>query len=63
MTTENKLKLNDAKTEVLVIVPSYHANQYPDMQIDNADATVHITKTTKTLGTLFNRRMNMKQDI
>ena len=46
---DNKLKLNDEKTEVLVIVPAYHSKQYPKMQVDIADAREHTAETAKPL--------------
>ena len=39
--TENKLKLNDVKTEVIVIVPAYHMERYSEMEIYIEDATLH----------------------
>ena len=38
--TQNKLKLNDAKTEVLIIVPTSQCSKYPSMDVKIADATV-----------------------
>ena len=61
--TKNKLKLNDTKTEVLVIVPPNSSNKYPEMDIKIADATVRTTNQAKSLGVLFDRNISLASEI
>ena len=61
--TQNKLKLNDTKTEVLVISHPYHTPLYRNMDIKIADATVQTTEKARTLGVMFDRNMNMVAEI
>ena len=61
--TANKLKLNDSKTEVLVIVPPRSSGYYPEMDIKIADATVKTSKTAKSLGTTFDSSMTLVPEI
>ena len=61
--TNNKLKLNDEKTEVLVLVPPYFSREYPEMDIKIADATVRTTTQAKSLGVVFDRSMTLTTEI
>ena len=61
--TTNKLKLNDSKTEVIVIVPHRSSRNYPEMDIKIADATVKTRKTAKSLGTTFDSSMTMVSEV
>ena len=61
--TDNKLKLNDSKTEVLVIVPHNHAVSHTNIDIDIADATVQSTSTAKSLGVVLDDTMSMVPEI
>ena len=61
--TSNKLKLNDEKTEVLVIVPPTSSRKYPDRDVKIADATVRTTKQAKGLGVIFDRNMTLAREI
>ena len=61
--TLNKLKLNESKTEVLVIVPPRHAPNHQLMDIKIADTTVQTTNKAKTLGVVLDHNMNMVAEI
>ena len=61
--TQNKLKLNDTKTEVLIIVPPSQCSKYPSMDIKIADATVETATSAKSLGISFDRNMTMETEI
>jgi len=59
--TKNKLKLNDSKTELLIITPKYHLNS-----ILNTDPVIHIgsteirpVKSVRNLGAHYDAIMNM----
>ena len=61
--TNNKLKLNDEKTEVLIIVPPSASSDYPDLDVKIADATVRTTNKAKGLGIIFDRNMLLAIEI
>ena len=61
--TQNKLKLNDTKTEVLIIVPPSQCSKYTSMNIQIADAVVETATSAKSLGISFDRNMTMKTEI
>ena len=61
--TQNKLKLNESKTEVLVIVPPRHAPNHQLMDIKIADTTVQTTNKAKSLGVVLDHNMNMIAEI
>ena len=61
--TQNKLKLNDTKTEVLIIVPTSQCSKYPSMDIKIADANVETATSAEGLGICFDRNMTTDTEI
>ena len=61
--TTNKLKLNDSKTEVLVIVPKSFQEAIPNVHIRIGDALVESMDNAKNIGVVFDRSMTLDQEI
>ena len=55
----NKLKLNDEKTEVLLLGSPYFLKKVPSITLWIGDSLVRSTSCAKNLGVLFDSEMNM----
>ena len=55
----NKLKLNDEKTEVLLLGSPYFLKKVPSITLQIGDSLVRSTSCAKNLGVLFDSEMNM----
>ena len=55
----NKLKLNDEKTEVLLLGSPYFLKKVPSITLQIGDSLVKSTSCAKNLGVLFDSEMNM----
>ena len=60
---ENKLKLNDDKSELVVIAPARHAHKVSIDRIKIGDCYVHSSKSAKNLGATFDDTMCMHQHV
>lgn len=61
--TQNLLKLNDTKTEVLVIVPPAHKDNYGQDSVPIADAMIQPSESAKGLGFWFDRHLSLDIEI
>ena len=59
----NKLKLNDEKTEVLLLGSPYFLKKVPSITLQIGDSLVRSTSCAKNLGVLFDSEMNMHKFI
>ena len=57
--TANMLKLNDSKTEVIVITPSHRVNETKIQNIEIADSVVPISKKARNIGVIFDDHLRM----
>ena len=57
------LKLNDSKTEVLIIVPPSHSKNYVSRGIRIADAVVVPGETARSLGFVFDSNLTLGREI
>ena len=60
---ENKLKMNDAKTEVLVIARKIDHDRVKNIRLQIGDATITPQNTVRNLGALFDHRQSMNEQI
>jgi hypothetical protein len=61
--TQNKLKLNEDKTEVLVILPYHHSHKSTIDSLSIGGYNVQTSKCVRNLGVLFDSSMLMKDQI
>ena len=61
--TQNKLKLNDTKTEVVIFVPPASSVKYQSLNIRIADAHVTTTDVAKSLGILMDTHLSPDKEI
>ena len=59
----NKLKLNDDKTELIIIAPARHAHKVTINSIKIGDCTVKSSRTARNLGATFDDTMCLNQHI
>ncbi len=59
----NYLKLNDEKTEAILVHSKYFSSLYQSTSIQVGDDTVHVSKSVRNLGSYFDNLLNMKQQI
>ena len=59
----NKLKLNDDKSELIVITPSRQSNKCNINQITMGNCTVDASSSVRNLGVMFDKVMSMKPQI
>ena len=57
------LKLNDTKTEVLVIVPPKHKDNFGQESVQIADALIQPSDSAKGLGVWFDRHLSLDVEI
>jgi hypothetical protein len=60
---DNKLKMNDSKTEVLTITPSKVRNNLDDVSITVGDQEVRPSTTVRNLGAIFDSRLKMDKQV
>ena len=60
---QNKLKLNDDKTELLIILPSRQIHKCSISSIQVGETQVQSSKAARNLGVLFDDTMSMRQQV
>ena len=60
---ENKLKLNDDKTEALIILPSRQVHKRSIFQVKVGDCPVSVNTHARNLGIIFDDTLSMKEQI
>ena len=61
--TENKLKLNDDKTEVVVFSSAWHKQKVHPLTIQIGDHQVSSSDKAKNLGVIFDQHLKMDKHI
>ena len=61
--TQNMLKLNDDKTELIVFTSKYKQDLYNDLSITIADTVVDCSSQAKDLGVIFDRVLSLRQHV
>ena len=61
--TKNMLKLNDSKTEVVLITPGYRANDIRIEKVQIGDSEVTISTNARNIGVIFDQHLNMNAHI
>ena len=59
----NKLKINDDKTEFLVITKPHQVSQVKDLKMEIGSHLVAVSKDAKNLGVYFDSTLSMKRQI
>ncbi len=60
---QNKLKLNDDKTEVLIILPSRQIHKRSISKVRIGDTGVSVNSKAKNLGVIFDDTLSMKEQV
>ena len=60
---KNKLKINDSKTEFLVLTSSYFKQQFKDLQINVGNTHIRPTASARNLGVIFDSHLNLESHI
>ena len=60
---KNKLKINDSKTEILVLTSSFLSNNFNDLQINVGNTQIKPTASSRNLGVIFDRHLNLESHI
>ena len=60
---KNKLKINDSKTEFIIITSTILKKMYDDMQLEVGNSTISPTANARNLGVIFNKCMNLDAHI
>ena len=60
---KNKLKINDSKTEFLVLTSSYFKQQFKDLQINVGNTDIRPTASARNLGVIFDSHLNLESHI
>ena len=61
--TVNKLKLNDEKTEFLIMTSKFHQNKIHDHQIKVDTASIPASESARNLGIVFDKNLCMEDQI
>ena len=61
--TAKKLKLNDSKTEFLIITTPYYRKMFRDLTLKIGDVSVASVSSAKNLGVIFDQFLGMKPQI
>ena len=61
--SKNKLKLNDEKTEFLIMTSKYQQHKIQDHSIYVGTATIHASKRARNLGIVFDDNLCMDQHV
>jgi len=59
----NKLKLNDSKTEVLVVTSKVHAEMNQDITLRIGDTAIIPTEAARNLGIIFDNRLSLESHV
>ena len=59
----NKLKLNDEKTEFLIMTSKYQQHKIQDHSINIGTTTIHASKSARNLGIVFDDNLCMDQHV
>ena len=60
---KNNLKINDSKTEFLVLTSSFYKQQFNDLQINVGNTQFKPTASARNLGVIFDRHLNLESHI
>ena len=60
---KNKLKINDSKTEFLVLTSSFFKQQFNDLQINVGNTQIKPIASTRNLGVIFDCHLNLESHI
>ena len=60
---QNMLKLNDDKTELIVLASKYKQDLYNDLSITIGDTVVDCSSLVKDLGVIFDRVLSLRQHV
>ena len=60
---KNKLKINDSKTEFLVLTSSFYKQLFNDLQINVGNTQIKPTSSVRNLGVIFDRHLNLESHI
>ena len=55
---KHKLKINDSKTEFMVLTPSFLKQQFNDLQIKVGNSQIEPSPTARNLGVIFDNHLN-----
>lgn len=61
--TLNKLKLNDDKTEFIIITSKYHQSKPTTDCLQIASANIHVSPNARNLGIVFDKTLSMEDQI
>ena len=61
--TVNKLKLNDDKTELLIISSKYHQSKVTTNSLQFASSNIHASSNASNLGIVFDNTLSMEAHI
>ena len=61
--TTSKLKLNDDKTEVLIMSSVYYGKSLPSKRLEIGETVVECSNSTRNIGVIFDINLSMKQQI
>ena len=59
----NRLKLNGDKTKMMVIGTPQQCLKVPNISLNVAESVIESTETTKNLGVIFDKHMNLKSHV
>ena len=60
---KNKLKINDSKTEFLVLRSSFFKQQFNDLQINVGNTEINPSLSARNLGVIFDSHLNLESHI
>ena len=60
---KNKLKINDSKTEFLVLTSSFFKQQFNDFQINVGNTEINPSLSARNLGVIFVSHLNLESHI
>ena len=60
---KNKLKINDSKTEFLVLTSSFFKQQFNELQINVGNTHIRPTASERNLGVIFDSHLNLESHI
>ena len=60
---KNKLKINDSKTEFLVLSSSFFKQQFNDLQINVGNTEINPSLSARNLGVIFDSHLNLESHI
>ena len=60
---KHKLKINDSKTEFMVLTSSFLKQQFNDLQIKVGNSQIEPSPTAGNLGVIFNSHLNLESHI